>query len=355
MSDNLPLVAITLGDVTGIGPEVLLRGWHTAGVLAHARPLVIGQSAVVTNWAERLGIDVSVVPVANPEDARASVGVVPCLDAGDPELAEIAPGSPDARAGRAASDFLQRAIDLALERRIDAITTLPLHKEALRAAGIEAPGHTELLAARCGMAQYAMMLYVAPPRAAGPAGLGIIHATLHMRLRDVFEALTVDRVRAAIELADAGLRPFTAGRRPRVWVAGLNPHAGEHGLFGDEEQAIIEPAIERARRLGFEVEGPIAADTLFRRAFEGACDAVVAMYHDQGHVAVKSLAFHHAVNVTLGLPIIRTSVAHGTAHDIAGRGQANPTSLIEAVRVAGMIAKWQRMERPAPAADEGLA
>ncbi len=258
-------------------------------------------------------------------------------------VAGVRPGVVDARAGGAAAAWLVAAIDLALAGRVDAIVTLPLHKESLHRAGVPHPGHTEILAERCGVPDHAMMLYL-PPEATGADGLGVIHATLHVALRRVFDLLTVDSVLGKIHLADAALRPLTGGRAPRVAVAGLNPHAGENGLFGTEEIEIIAPAVARARRDGVDVVGPIAADTLFGRAVGGEFDAVVAMYHDQGHVALKTIGFDRAVNVTLGLPIVRTSVAHGTAFDIAWRGRAVDTSsLIAAVRVAARIVAGRRV------------
>ena len=205
------------------------------------------------------------------------------------------------------------------------------------------PGHTEILAERCGVAEHAMMLYL-PPDASGRGGLGVIHATLHVALREVFDLLTVDSVAGKIHLADSAIRPLTNGVPPRIAVAGLNPHAGENGLFGDEEIRIIAPAVARCRAGGVDVEGPIAADTLFGRALGGDFDAVVAMYHDQGHVALKTIGFDRAVNVTLGLPIVRTSVAHGTAFDIAWQGRSVATSsLIAAVRVAARIVGGNRL------------
>jgi 4-hydroxythreonine-4-phosphate dehydrogenase len=226
--------------------------------------------------------------------------------------------------------------------RVDAITTLPLHKESLHLGGIAHPGHTEILAERTGAAEHAMMLYLDHPDGDGP-GLGVIHATLHVALRRVFDLLTVDRVAAKIRLADEALPPLLGGRPPRIAVAGLNPHAGEHGLFGDEEERIIAPAVLQARAEGADVVGPIAADTLFGRALAGEFDAVIAMYHDQGHVALKTVGFDRAVNVTLGLPIVRTSVAHGTAFDIAwGEIRVETTSLIEATRVAARIVAGRR-------------
>jgi 4-hydroxy-L-threonine phosphate dehydrogenase PdxA len=187
-----------------------------------------------------------------------------------------------------------------------------------------------------------MMLYIGPPTASSDAGLGVLHATLHVPLRRIFDLLTVPAIEEKILLADRSLRPLTGGRSPRVAVAGLNPHAGEGGLFGDEESRIIAPAIARARAAGIDVSGPITADTLFCRALAGEFDVVVAMYHDQGHVALKTLGFDHVVNVTLGLPIVRTSVAHGTAYDIAWSGRARTSSLIEAVRVAARLVVGRR-------------
>ncbi len=274
---------------------------------------------------------------------RPSPSTIPCLGATGQDLSRVQPGRVDPKAGRAASDFLEAAIDLALAGRVDAMTTLPLQKESLHAAGVRHPGHTEILAERCRAPEHAMMLYLPSADPSDPGqGLGVIHATLHVALRRVFDLLTIDSVAAKIRLADAALRPLTGGRTPKVAVAGLNPHAGENGLFGDEERTIIGPAIARVAAEGVDVVGPVPADTLFSRAVGGEFDAVVAMYHDQGHVALKTIGFDRAVNVTLGLPIVRTSVAHGTAFDIAWRGVASTASLLAAVRVAARIVAGRR-------------
>src|SRR4051812_17654853 len=343
--DDRPLVALTLGDVAGVGPGGIARAWGDTPLRTLARPFVIGSRTVLERALDCVGGHASVQEIVRPEDARPTARLIPCLEATEVDLAEVVPGKVDPRAGRAAYDFLVTAADLALAGRIDAITTLPLNKEALHAAGVRHPGHTEVLAERCGVQDHAMMLYVGPPVGAGDAGLGVVHVTLHVALRRVFDLLTVDAVEAKILLADRAIRPFTGGRAPRVAVAALNPHAGESGLFGDEETRIIEPAIARAREAGIDAVGPIACDTLFVRAIAGEFDAVVAMYHDQGHVALKTIGFDRAVNVTLGLPIIRTSVAHGTAYDIAWRGIAETSSLIEAVRVAARLVSGGRQAR----------
>jgi 4-hydroxythreonine-4-phosphate dehydrogenase len=342
MLNDKPLLALTMGDVSGVGPEVIACAWRELIERALARPFVIGTAAILERALQLTAANAEVQRIRAPQEAEPDAARIPCLDMGRPELADVLPGRIDARAGRAAHDFLVTAADLALTGRIGAITTLPLNKESLRLAGVTHPGHTEILAERCGAADHAMMLYVAPPLVSGPSGLGVVHVTLHMALREVFGALTTERVERTIRLADRGMRPLTAGRAPRVAVAALNPHAGEHGLFGDEEETVIAPAVAHAREQGVDVVGPLAADTLFSQARAGHFDAVVAMYHDQGHVALKTLGFDHAVNVTLGLPIVRTSVAHGTAFDIAWQGKAETRSLIEAVRVAALIVRGRK-------------
>jgi 4-hydroxythreonine-4-phosphate dehydrogenase len=330
-----------MGDVAGVGPEIIARAWSESPLRSLARPLVIGSRPVLERALACVGAAADVQEIVRPEQAEPSARMIPCLEATGQDLADVRPGRVDPRAGRAAYEFLAAAIDLALEERIDAITTLPLNKEALRAGGIKHPGHTEILAERCDVADHAMMLYLGP-RAGGDPGLGVLHATLHVPLRSVFDLLTIPAVEAKIHLADRALRPLTGGRPPRVAVAALNPHAGEGGLFGDEETRIIGPAVALARAAGVDVAGPISADTLFCRALEGEFDAVVAMYHDQGHVALKTIGFERVVNVTLGLPIVRTSVAHGTAYDIAWTGQARTSSLVEAVRVASRLVTGRR-------------
>jgi 4-hydroxythreonine-4-phosphate dehydrogenase len=346
-----PLVALTLGDVAGIGPEVIARAWPDPRLHGSSRPFVVGNGAILRRAIACAGSTAQVQPIHHPEEADPSLHRLPCLDVMTAGLDGVAPGRVDSRAGRAAHDFLNAAIDLALAGRVDAIVTLPLNKEALRQAGIAHPGHTEILAERCRARDFSMMLYLDPDASPHGHGLGVVHATLHVPLRRVFELLTVRRVHDTIALADRALRPLTGGRAPRLAVAGLNPHAGENGLFGDEERTIIGPAVEQAIAEGLEVAGPIPADTLFARALGGEFDAVVAMYHDQGHVALKTIGFDRATNVTLGLPIVRTSVAHGTAFDIAWQGRAETTSLIQAVRVAARIVAGRRAlttGRPGP-------
>jgi len=353
---NRPLVGLTMGDVAGIGPEVIASGWGDPRLHTLARPLVIGDPCVLkralalVDRTARMKIRV----VNAPDETEPSALVIPCLAVAGKhgDLTNVAPGIVDARAGRAAYEFLTTAAGLAKAGRIDAITTLPLNKQALRQSGVSHPGHTEILAEYCGVSDHAMMLYLetssagggqspAPPARRG-TGLGVVHVTLHVALRQVFELLTIEAVLSKIRLADQAMRPLTGGLPPRIAVASLNPHAGEDGLFGDEERALIGPAVAAASLEGIDVFGPFPNDTLFHHALAGAYDAVVAMYHDQGHIALKTLGFERAVNVTLGLPIVRTSVAHGTAFDIAWKGLADPSSLIEAVRLAARIVAGKR-------------
>lgn len=350
---SLPRIAITLGDVAGIGPEVIVRAWNYASLHTLCRPVVVGHPEIVRRALRLTGGGARVVEVATPEEAEPRINCIACLRVGNDDVLKVQPGEVDPRAGHAAYEFLITAGRLALEHRVDAITTAPLNKAALHAAGHRYPGHTEVLAELAGGGEFAMMLYLsrrgsiqlgADPvelastgPAGDPSGFGVVHVTLHAALADVPAMITPESVDAKIRLAHEFVEGLHGGR-PRVAVAALNPHAGEGGLFGHEEATILTPAIERARAAGIDVSGPLPADTLFLRAAQGEFDVVVAMYHDQGHIAVKLLGFHRAVNVTLGLPLVRTSVAHGTAFDIAGKGVAQADGMVEALRVAAALA-----------------
>jgi 4-hydroxythreonine-4-phosphate dehydrogenase len=286
---RLPRVAITSGDPAGIGPEIAARAAADARVRAACEPLIY-------------------LP---------------------PPGAVFQPGRLSAEAGRAAYDVIVRAVEDARQRRIDAIATAPVNKEAFRLAGLPWSGHTDLLAHLTGSPRVAMM-FESPV-------LRVVLATVHLALAKVPAALTGDLMKETIELAARELPRFGVGS-PRMAVAGLNPHAGEHGLFGEEEARVIAPAVESCRRSGIDVSGPFPGDTIFLRAYRGEFDAVIACYHDQGLIPVKLLAFGQAVNVTLGLPIVRTSVDHGTAFDIAGQGKANAESMVAAVLLAARLA-----------------
>jgi 4-hydroxythreonine-4-phosphate dehydrogenase len=368
MQNLKPLIAVTAGDPAGIGPEIIVGAWGETLVHEWCRPVVLGHPEIIRRAVGLWQTALSVVEVDSPERAQPSPDVIPCIPCGSDDVLAVAPGTLDARAGQAAYDAVIAAIRLALAGKVDAIVTAPLQKEALHRAGHDYPGHTELLAHVCGVDDYAMMLYLGPnEELLSPAGLAVVHVTLHTALRNVFALLTEDAILAKARLAHnfmsrlmrpAGSRQPQAkaaqhrsharqsatDSRPRIGVCSLNPHGGEGGLFGDEEQTIIRPAVERGLVEGLRLEGPLPTDTLMVRARDGRFDAVVAMYHDQGHIALKLLGMHRAVNVTLGLPIIRTSVAHGTAFDIAWQRQAETGSMIEALRVASRLAAGKKDE-----------
>jgi 4-hydroxythreonine-4-phosphate dehydrogenase len=341
-----PLVAMTMGDPAGIGPEIIAAAWSSRELHTMARPFVVGHPAVMRRALELREARARVVEITSPEEADPGPTALPCLACCSDDAARTPPALIDPRGGQAAYDALVTAAELALAGRVDAIVTAPLNKAALWEAGHHYPGHTELLAELCSVKDVAMMLYLAPgERVRSRGGLGVAHVTLHMALRDVFAHLTVENIITRVRLADSVMRAMLAGEKPsatappRIGACALNPHAGEQGLFGDEEQRIIRPAVEQALRDGFQVDGPLPADTLLSRAAAGEFDAVVAMYHDQGHIALKLLDMHRAVNITLGLPIVRTSVAHGTAFDLAWQGRAEWSGLIEAARVAVRLAR----------------
>jgi 4-hydroxythreonine-4-phosphate dehydrogenase len=327
-----------LGDPSGVGPEIVAGAWARPEVHTWCRPLAVGRPEILRRAVDLWKTGAEVVPVHAPDEIDATVSRIPCLVAGPRDAADAPPGTIDARAGEAAFEAVVAAAQLAIAGRVDAITTAPLHKEALHKAGHFYPGHTELLAELCGVTDFAMMLYLGPGETVhSPAGLAVVHVTLHTALRNVFAGLTEDAVLAKARLAHRFMGRLK-GSRPRIGVCALNPHGGEGGLFGDEESRAIRPAVERGLREGLDLDGPLPVDTLMVRARDGEFDAVVAIYHDQGHIALKLLGMHRAVNVTLGLPIVRTSVAHGTAFDIAWQAKARITSMIEALRVASRLA-----------------
>ncbi len=332
---DFPLLLITLGDVAGVGPEIVARAWPD--LLPLCRPVVVGDAGWLRRALDLVGSTARVRVVDTPADAEAGADSIPCLQGTSTNLDKVRSGQVSAAGGRAAYDFLCTAIDRVLAGEAGGIVTAPLHKEGLHAAGLRYPGHTEILAERCGVRQFAMLLY--------GDGLGVAHVTLHMALRDVFRHLSVEAVLDKTRLLD-GMLTRILGRRPRVGVAALNPHASDGGLFGDEEETTIRPAVMAAKAEGIDVSGPWPADTLFARARAAEFDGVVAMYHDQGHIALKLLSGRRAVNITAGLPLVRTSVAHGTAYDIAGKGSADASSLVEAARLAALLARRASEENP---------
>lgn len=347
--EQKPLVGITLGDPAGVGPEVTVLAAATADIHHQMRLVAIGHPQILRRAVDlliakgRLTQPLEIVPVRTASELVSSEHVLPCLPVGSDDAVNIVPGEVSAAGGAAAYEAVVLATELARTGNLDAICTAPLSKAALWKAGYQYPGHTELLGELCEVPDTAMMLYLPPGDAdVGPAGLGVVHVTLHMAMRDVFSHLTMDRIIARAQQA-TDVMARLKGSTPRIGVCALNPHGGEGGLFGKEELEIIGPAVEAAKGAGLPVSGPYPADTLLIRARDGEFDGVVAMYHDQGHIALKLLGMHRAVNVTLGLPIVRTSVAHGTATDRAWEGTADFGGMLAALKVAsGLVAQQSK-------------
>jgi 4-hydroxythreonine-4-phosphate dehydrogenase len=315
---TLPAIGITMGDPAGVGPEVVLKALKHLDVYAFCRPLVIGDRARLAAVGRIVGVSVEDDDL--PFECI-DVGLVP---------ADLPFGKVSAAAGEAAYRYIERAVKMALDRRIDAICTAPINKEALNAAGHKFPGHTELLAELTGTKEVSLTL-LAPK-------LRVIHVTAHIGLLDAIARIDAPLIERTIARGRE-LLVRSGMREPRIGVCGINPHAGEGGLFGrGEEETKIAPAIAATRARGWKVDGPLPADSLFYLAARGDYDLVVAMYHDQGHGPVKALGLEHGVNVTAGLPIVRTSVDHGTAFDIAGTGRADERSMIEALKQAAALA-----------------
>jgi len=328
--DKRPIIAITMGDPAGIGPEIIIKALSLAEISRICRPIVIGDARVMKNAMQNSKSSPVVLNVVKRVDAgNYQTGIVNILDMDNVESSKLKTGKISVEAGRAAVKYIERAIDLAMEKKVDAIATAPINKEAIHKAGYKFDGHTELLAKRTGASNYAMMFL--------SDSIRIMLVTTHMALSQVPKELDKKKILATIKLADKELTELL-GKRPKIGVAGLNPHAGENGIFGSEEAKIIAPAVEEAKKLGINVKGPISADAIFYLANIGMFDIVIAMYHDQGLIPLKLLSFNKSVNVTIGLPIIRTSVDHGTGFDIAGKGWANPSSMIQAIKVAAMMA-----------------
>ena len=332
-------IAITMGDPCGIGPEICVK-LFAAGLPAPA--LVVGDVGLLRRTAKTLGLDISVREIADAADAAGAPGELTVLSVGALP-ADLPIGKVDAQAGRASYDYVVTAIDLALAGAVDGIVTAPIAKEALKAAGIAYPGHTEILAERSGTTDFAMML--------ANDELRSMLVTIHVSLTDAIRLVGKERVLKTIHLAQRACRDYGI-ERPRIAVAGLNPHAGEGGMFGREDIDEIAPAIQAARDFGIDASGPWPGDTIFMRARRGEFDIVVAQYHDQGLIPVKYLGIERGVNVTVGLPFVRTSVDHGTAFDIAGKGTAEHASLRYAFDQALILARniGERQSRsPEPA------
>lgn len=327
MTDKRPVLGITMGDPAGVGPEVIAKALERLDVWEVCRPVVVGDAHWMEEASRIVGARRPVRSIKIPAEVGSGESL-DVLDLANVDPARLQRGRVSAEGGQAAADYIQRAVHLALEGQTAAVVTAPINKEALHAAGVPYAGHTEMLAALCGAKEVAMMLVA--------DRLRVSHVSTHLSLRKAVERVTMRRITHVVGLTHAALRRMGI-RAPRIAVAGLNPHASDGGLFGDEEMEIISPAVEALQAEGMDVSGPYPPDSVFLRASQGEFDAVIAMYHDQGHIPVKLLGFYEGVNVTLGLPIIRTSVDHGTAFDIVGTGRADERSLVAALRLAAQM------------------
>ena len=333
-----PVLGITMGDPAGIGPEIIVKAFASKEmkkILEGNRPFVIGDADVLRQAMEFSNVKVNVSTIQNAEgisEAKFKFGMVNVLDLDNVNVKKLKMGKVQAMCGRASIDYIKKAAELATDKKIHAIVTAPINKQSIKKAGHPYPGHTETLAVLTGISpdDVTMMLVIGNFR--------VFHATLHQSLKDAIKNIKKDKVLETIRVANRGLKSLGI-KNPNIAVAGLNPHASDGGRFGNEELEEIEPAVKIANGEGINAIGPIPADTVFLRASKGEFDGVVALYHDQGHIPAKMLGFMKGVNVTVGLPIIRTSVDHGTAFDIAGRGVADCTNMIEAIKVASTMAK----------------
>jgi len=323
-----PIIAITMGDPAGVGPEVTVKALAREEVWVCCRPLVVGDARVVTKAIDLVGAALSFRAIADVDDARFDPTAPDLIDLGNVDIDALELGQVSVAAGRASVDYIEKAVALAQARQVDAIATGPINKAALKVAGIPFIGHTELLADLTGEERVTTML--ATP------GLRVVHVTRHVSLADVARHITKENVLETTRLTDVGLKQMGISA-PRLAVAALNPHGGDDGLMGREEIEAIGPAVEEARAEGIDAYGPIPADSVFFRAIRGEFDAVIAMYHDQGHIPIKTYGFERSVTVTLGLPIVRTSVDHGTAFDIAWQGVAHEESMVEAICLAAQL------------------
>jgi 4-hydroxythreonine-4-phosphate dehydrogenase len=332
MSDDRPIIGITMGDPVGIGPEIILLSLCNSSIYNTCRPLVIGDFQILDAVKKCVRSKLHIKSVKDPDEGLYKFGSIDLLN-----LSEIVPdkvlwGNPTAETARAMVQYIMVASDLAIKGRIAAMVTCPINKVAMQLADCQYNGHTELLAERTRSENFAMML-------AGNR-LRVVLVTIHVPLKTVSSLLSEQKILLTIKLAWNTLQERFGLKKPRIAVAGLNPHAGEDGMFGNEEKTIITPAILNARNQGFDVVGALPPDTVFYQAANGHYDAVVSMYHDQGLIPFKLIHFNDGVNITLGLPIIRTSVDHGTAYDIAGTGTADPGSLIAAITMAAQQAVY---------------
>lgn len=331
MSKKENIVAISMGDPAGIGPEIILQAFANHHFEIVEKLIIIGDLEVLKKVNNLLEFSLKFNELKQSDNLNLNnlqTDAINVLNLANIELEKLKPGQINKQAGQAAFEYVKKGVELAKKGKIAALVTAPINKKALREAGLNYPGHTEILAQLTKTEDYAMFLY--------SEQLKVIHVSTHISLLEACQSINRLRIEKVIKLAEKALNDLGI-THPRIAVAGLNPHAGEKGLFGKEEQESIEPAISSAKKQGIDVSGPIPPDTVFVKAVKGEYDIVVVMYHDQGHIPVKLLDFDSGVNITVGLPIIRTSVDHGTAFDIAWQGKATDKSLVEAVKAAKLM------------------
>ena len=328
---NHPIIGVTMGDPVGIGPEVILKALSQRSLYDTCRPIVLGDVRVLTAMNQRLGTGLIIRGVSGPEAGHYEPGMIDVAALSDLDCDQLQPARPSRATGQAMVKYVTEGADWAMQGRIHGLVTCPINKMAMRTAGFDYDGHTELLAEMTRTSDYVMML-------AGNR-LRVALVTIHIPLARVSGELTIDAILKTIRITEEALRNSFGIKKPKLVAAALNPHAGEGGMFGDEESRIISPALCHAAKAGVDVSGPYPSDSLFYQALKGKWDAVISMYHDQGLIPFKMVHFADGVNTTLGLPIVRTSVDHGTAYDIAGKGQADPGSLVAAVRMAAHQAR----------------
>jgi len=340
-TDFRPILGISVGDPGGIGPEVTAKALAREEIYRLCRPLVVSDQRVVEEALRITGLDLGIHPVSSPAQGIYQHGALDVLHIPNMPAQEIRYGKVTPWQGEASFQYVAKVIELAMAGEIHGTVTGPIHKEAINAAGHHFAGHTEIYAQMTSTRDYAMML--------AHGSFRVVHVSTHVSLREACERVKKERILRVIQLSRDALGKLGI-QAPRIGVAALNPHAGEGGLFGKEEQEEIGPAVEEAKKKGILAEGPIPADTVFSKMLGGMYDLVVVMYHDQGHIPVKLVGFRYdektgtwaevsGVNITLGLPIVRASVDHGTAFGKAGKGTANPQSMVEAIRMAALLAK----------------
>lgn len=345
-----PIIGITMGDPASIGPEIAVKALLNEKIHAICRPLIVGDAGVFNDIINRLKLPATINAITKVADAAFKPGTIDVFDLKNVDLSQLQFGEISAMAGGASFEAVKKVIELALAGDVDATVTGPINKKSINEAGHHFAGHTEIYAHYTGTRKYAMLLV--------EENMRVIHVSTHVSLREACDLVKKDRIIQVIELLHNGILQLGA-TNTKIGVAGLNPHAGDSGLFGTEDDGEIKPAVEEARKMGYDVDGPVPADTLFSKAATGTYGGVVAMYHDQGHIPFKLTGFKwnaekkqmdsvKGVNITMGLPIIRTSVDHGTAFEIAGKGIASPDAMVLAIEAAVQLSKYRiKQQNPA--------